>query len=425
MPELSSRYDVRPFELEVPLFLHTVLPNGLTIIAERNAQARSVALGAFVRSGARDEASDLSGISHFLEHLCFKGFGPLNAQGLSAAFDAIGSRADAYTTQEITAYHGAALPQSQTPLTALLLGMLRPNLLEADVIVEREVILEEIEMYRDDPGSVVFEAGMRDYFGAHPFSRSVLGKPETLAQMTGGTIWSYCETWYAPHRVVLAATGNLDWDALVEQASSLTASWQPSSAERTYAPLEPRRGRFDLRGEATRAHAAFFAPGFAAQDERHAAASVLAQIIGDSNSRLYWALMDDGLCDDASLEHAPEDRQGTFYGALSCNPENLELALERYRSVLETVQRDGISASELTRAKKRLEVGLALRFETPHSRLSSLAEDFIALNEYRSVPDLLEEVREVNLEEIHAILATRPFDASCVTTLTPESPPTD
>jgi predicted Zn-dependent peptidase len=403
------------------LFLHTTLSNGLTIIAERTPQARSVALGVFVRSGARDEETHLNGISHFLEHLCFKGFGTFNAQGLNAAFDAIGSRVDAYTTQEITAYHGAALPQSQARLTELLLGMLRPNLLEADVIVERSVILEEIEMYRDDPGSVVFESGVRNYFGAHPFAKSVLGTPETLEAMTGDVIRRYNERWYAPQRVVLAACGNLDWEALVAQTSSLTASWQPSSVERTYPNLEPISGRFDVRGEATRSHAVLLAPGFAAQDERHAAASVLAQIVGDANSRLYWALVDDGLCDEASLEHAPEDRQGTFYGSLSCNSENLELALERYQDVLRIVQTDGITATELARAKKRLEVSLALRFETPHSRLTSLAEDFIALGEYRSVSDLLEEVRGVTLDGVNAVLEHKPFEAPCVTVLRPES----
>jgi predicted Zn-dependent peptidase len=403
----------------VDLFLHTTLPNGLTIIAERTPESRSVALGAFMRGGARDETPELNGVAHFLEHLCFKGFGTLNASGLSAAFDAIGSRVDAYTTQELTAYHGAALPESQRRLTALLLGMLRPNLLEADVDVERAVILEEIEMYRDDPGSVVFEAGLKHFFDSHPFARSVLGTPQTLEAMTGSVIRAHLETWYAPGRVVLAACGNLDWEALVEDAAHLTAHWQASSARRTHPGLEVTGGRFGLTGETSRAHAAFLAPGFAAQDARHTAAGVLGQIIGEGNSRLYWALVDDGLCDEASFEHSAEDGLGTFYGSLSCAPHDLETALGRYENVLGTVSRDGITGEELGRAKKRLEVSLALRFETPHSRLTSLAEDFIALNAYRSVPDLLEEVRGVTLAGVNAVLEAKPFERLGVTTLTP------
>ncbi|NJK45369.1 MAG: insulinase family protein, partial [Pleurocapsa sp. SU_196_0] len=149
------------------------------------------------------------------------------------------------------------------------------------------------------------------------------------------------------------------------------------------------------------------------------AAGVLGQIIGEGNSRLYWALVDDGLCDEASFEHSAEDGLGTFYGSLSCAPHDLETALERYRNVLETVSRDAVTREELGRAKKRLEVSLALRFETPHSRLTSLAEDFIALSAYRSVPDLLEEVRGVTLDGVNAVLEAKPFETLSVTTLTP------
>ncbi len=420
-----TTYDPTPPSPERPLLLlQTQLPNGFTIIAERTPASRSLALGAFIKAGARDELPAQNGVSHFLEHLCFKGFGGLeagglNAQGLNAAFDAIGTRVDAFTTQELTAYHAAALPESQARLTELLLGMLRPTLRAEDVDLERQVILEEIEMYRDDPGSVVFEAGMRHYFGSHPFAQSVLGTPESLEGLTADTIRAHLETWYAPDKVVLVACGNLDWEALVAQATRLTADWQPSRAARLHPPFAPTFGDFNLPHSSTRAQAALLAPGVAVEDGLHLAAGVLGQIIGDSNSRLYWALVDDGLCDEASLEHQAEDGLGTFYGSLSCDPSDLEEALERYRGVLETVQRDGIRPGELARTKKKIEVSLALRFETPHARLVSLAEDFVSLGEYRSVADLLSEVRGVTLQQVGAVLERQPFDRLCVTTLQP------
>jgi predicted Zn-dependent peptidase len=401
------------------LFLQTTLANGLTVIAERWTSARSVAIGAFVRAGARDETPSQNGISHFLEHLCFKGSPGESAQSLNAAFDAIGSRADAFTTQELTAYHGAALPESQARLTELLLSLLRPALREDDVNMERQVILEEIEMYRDDPGSVIFEAAARHFYGSHPYARSVLGTPETLEELNPSAINRYLRDWYAPDKIVVTACGNLDWDALVAQVAALTTDWQPSGAQRVYTLLEPRAGGQRLVRDVTRAQAALLAPGFAAQNELHMAAGVLAQIVGESNSRLYWALVDDGLCDDASLEHAAEDGLGAFYGSLSTDPESLDVALERYRNVLSNVQKNGVTETELARTKKKLEVGLALRFETPHSRLLSLAEDFIALDEYRSVPDLLSEVRGVTMAQISAVLEQKPFDTLSITTLTP------
>ena len=417
------------------MFLQTTLPNGLTIIAERWDRARSVAIGAFARAGARDETPAQNGISHFLEHLCFKG-GPgfeggtssegsseQTAQRLNAAFDAIGSRVDAFTTQELTAYHGAALPESQARLTELLLSLLRPALREEDVNLERQVILEEIEMYRDDPGSVIFEAAARHFYGSHPYARSVLGTPETLGALSALEIKTYLDDWYAPDKIVVTACGDLNWDALVAQVSALTADWQPSRVRRVYPPLSVQTGVQQLVREVTRAQAAILAPGFPVQDELHMAAGVLAQIIGESNSRLYWALVDDGLCDDASLEHAAEDGLGAFYGSLSTDADDLEIALERYKDVLSDVQKNGVTATELARTKKKLEVGLALRFETPHSRLLSFAEDFIALNEYRSVPDLLSEVRGVSLEQIAAVLEQKPFDTLSITTLTPPLEP--
>jgi predicted Zn-dependent peptidase len=407
----------------IKLFLQTTLANGLTIIAERWTGARSVAIGAFVRAGARDEAPAQNGISHFLEHLCFKGSVGESPQSLNAAFDAIGSRADAFTTQELTAYHGAALPESQARLMELLLGLLRPALREDDVNMERQVILEEIEMYRDDPGSVIFEAAARHFYGAHPYARSVLGTPETLEGLGSAQINRYLEDWYAPDKIVVTACGNLDWYALVAQVAALTANWQPSGVQRIYPPLEPRAGGQRLVRDVTRAQAALLSPGFAAQDSLHMPAGVLAQIVGESNSRLYWALVDDGLCDDASLEHAAEDGLGAFYGSLSTDPADLDAALERYEDVLNEVQKNGVTETELARTKKKLEVGLALRFETPHSRLLSLAEDFIALNEYRSVPDLLAEVRGVSMEQIHAVLEHKPFDTLSITTLTPPLEP--
>lgn len=401
------------------MFRHAHLPNELTLIAELQPEARSVAIGVFVSVGARDDPNGLSGISHFLEHLCFKGNAHRDALALNAAFDAIGVRADAFTTQDMTAYHGVALPEHQAPLTALLLGLLRPALREADVDMERQVILEEIAMYRDDPGSVLFESATHAFFGSHPFARSVLGTRHNLEAIKGDDLRSHVARWYAPDRVTVVACGCVDWAMLEAQVAALTADWQPSRAARTYPSLEPQLCRTRAHGEVNRAQAALYLPGFAAQDAHHLAADVLAQIVGGANSRLYWALNDDGLCDDASLEHSADDGLGAYYGTLSTDPQDLGEALERYQAVLGGVQQDGITRAELERTKKRLEVALTLRFETPGSRLLSLGEEFITLGRYRSVPELAKALRDLSLDDIHAVLEAAPLTNPCITTLEP------
>ena len=399
------------------VFSHKQLANGLTIIAEIWPDAHSIALGAFVGSGARDDA--LGGSAHFLEHLCFKGQVGQSAQEVSAGFDAIGARVDAFTTQELTAYTSATLPQFQTDLLEKLTGLLRPALRPADIDVERLVILEELAMYRDDPGSVLFDAAQASFYQSHPLGRSVLGTQASLELLDSGALQAQLQDWYAPNRVTIVACGRVDWEALVAQISSLTADWQPSRVQRQYPPLTPSTGGQHLTLSAARAQAALLMPGFAANDPRCVTASVLAQIIGDANSHLYWALVDDGLCDEASLEHTGEDGSGAFYGSISTDPDDLPEAIERYRAVLSDVQDNGVTMAELSRTKKKLEVSLALRFETPASRLLTLAEDWLALNEYRSVADLLIEVRGVTLEHVNALLGTRPFDHPCIMTLEP------
>jgi predicted Zn-dependent peptidase len=393
------------------------LPNGLTLVAEPWADARSVAIGVFVCSGARDET--LSGTAHFLEHLCFKGDAGRDAAAMNAAFDAIGARVDAFTTQELTAYHSVTLPQYQSDLTALLFALLRPALRPADVDVERQVILEEIAMYRDDPSSVLFEGASRAYYSAHPFARSVLGTKASLAAITPDDLRAHAAQWYAPDRLNVVACGCVDWEALVAQVRAITADWQPSGSRRMHPAMEPRAGATHLHGDVVRAQAALYAPGFACNDPRHSAADLLAQIVGDGNSRLYWALVDDGLCDDAGLEHSAEDGLGAFYGTLSTAPEHLSEAIARYQDVLGGVARRGIKPAELERVKKRLEVALSLRFETPGSRLLSLGEGYAALGRYRSVPQLLSELRAVTMHDVNAVLETNPFATLNITTLEP------
>ena len=399
------------------MFSHKQLANGLTVIAEIWPDAHSVALGAFIKSGARDDALD--GSAHFLEHLCFKGQAGQSAQQVNAAFDAIGARVDAFTTQELTAYSAATLPQFQAPLLEKLTGLLRPALRPADIDLERLVILEELAMYRDDPGSVLFDAAQASFYQSHPLGRSVLGTAQSLELLDSSALQAHLQDWYAPNRITIVACGQVNWDALIAEASRLTTDWQPSSVQRQYPPLTPSTEGQRVILSAARAQAALLMPGFAANDPRCVTASVLAQIIGDANSRLYWALVDDGLCDEASLEHTGEDGTGAFYGAISTDPDDLPEAIERYRSVLRDLQDSGVTANELNRTKKKLEVSLALRFETPASRLLTFAEDWIALGEYRSVADLLGEVRGVTLESVGALLKTRPFDAPCITTLEP------
>lgn len=402
-------------------FLQTTLPNGLNVIGERNPQTKSLALGYFVRTGSRDETSEVSGVSHFLEHMMFKGNERFSPQDINREFDRIGAKYNAFTSEEVTAYHGAVLPERQSELLEILTNLMRPTLRQEDFDIEKNVILEEIEMYKDRPSFAVFDALRPAYFRDHPLGNSILGSSENIKSLTRDAMLAYFERRYAPNNLLLAATGNFDWDAALAQASSLTSGWTPSTGGRSY-PSFKAQPKLEIINTTkfNRAHLALMCPGYASQDERRFAAGVLGLAIGDSDgSRLYWALVDNGMADSANLDHTAEDGLGSFSIYASCNPERTQEVLDRLRGVLTQTQREGITAEELERAKRKLAVGLTLRAETPYGQLFPLGLEYIDTSEYRSLKDTVEAVTKVTLDDVNAILAERPFDSMTTVALGP------
>ena len=165
-------------------FHHAELPNGLTIVAELNPAAQSVAAGYFVRTGARDETADVSGVSHFLEHMAFKGDDRHTAEDVNRIFDELGARYNASTREEITTYYAAVLPEYLPKTVEMLSGLIRPSLRTEDFDVEKNVILEEIGMYDDQPSFLAYDKAMAAHFAGHPLGQSILGSVESIAALT-------------------------------------------------------------------------------------------------------------------------------------------------------------------------------------------------------------------------------------------------
>src|SRR3954454_1510507 len=164
-------------------FHHTVLDNGLHVVAELNDQARSVASGFFVKAGSRDESPELAGVSHFLEHMIFKGAPHRDALAVNRDFDRVGAKHNAQTSEEDTFYHVTCLPEYLPRSFDVLSDILRPSLREDDFETEKQVIIEEIRMYLDNPMSVAYDAAKALHFGPHPLGQSILGTVESIAGM--------------------------------------------------------------------------------------------------------------------------------------------------------------------------------------------------------------------------------------------------
>src|SRR6059058_4970010 len=222
-------------------FQHHQLSNGLDIIAETNPDSYSFAAGLFVKTGARDEDPKLNGVSHFLEHMMFKGSSKYTWEDVNRIFDEIGARYNAFTTQEMTAYYANVLPEFTERTIEHLSHLLRPAIRVEDFTTEKKVILEEIAMYLDDPGHRLYESLMEAHFGNHPLSMSVLGTSDTITKLEQPQMAEYFKRRYGPGNLVFVATGTLDFDEIVRLAEKYMGKWPRVEAPRqqpqpTYKP---------------------------------------------------------------------------------------------------------------------------------------------------------------------------------------------
>ena len=400
--------------------LTRTLANGLRLVLAPDAEAQTVALGFFVNTGARDEAPAELGASHFLEHLMFKGSVALSAAELNERLDRLGGHVNAFTGEELTVYHAAALPERAPELLSVMAELMRPALREADVELERGVILEEIAMYADDPASRVFDLARAAYWDGHSLGQLVLGTPETVGGLRAPDLRAALDTRYGTARTLLVACGALDPEALTRQAEALTRDWPRGGFARTHPPHRAQARELRVRdARLGRTQFALLAPGVAADDPRREAAAVLAEVIGGENGRLYWTLIEPGLADSADLSHNDFDETGSFEGGWSCDPERAETSAQVVRDLLEELQRAGVTAAEVARAQRKLAVATLLREETPYGRLFDLGESALSLGSPLSVEAQLTRLQSVTPEAVNALLARRPFSAATVAQLGP------
>jgi predicted Zn-dependent peptidase len=405
-------------------FHHKQLPNGLDVIAEVNPDSHSTALGLFVKTGSRDETMEVNGVSHFLEHMMFKGSDKYTWEDVNRIFDEMGARYNAFTSQEMTAYYANVLPEFTEKAVEHLAHLLRPALRESDFETEKKVILEEIAMYLDDPGHRLYEKLMEAHFGNHPLSMSILGSPESIQKLQRDQMERYFRGRYGPRNRVLSATGKLDFGEIVRLAERYCGSWAPVDAPRNQPPPMYKPQRIDLTDpKLNRQYTMGMTPGPSAQDDRRFAARVLADVIGDSEgSRFYWALVDNAIAEDADFGFYPHDGCGSFYVALTTDPGRTDQALSIAMAELDKVKKD-LNADEVERARNKIASSLVLSGEVPLGRMRSIGGQWIYNKEYRSLEQDMATLMAVDVAALHQLMDDFPFDPMTLVTLGPGEKP--
>ncbi len=405
-------------------FHHATLENGLEVIAESNPDAYSCAVAFNVRTGSRDETPELAGVSHFLEHMVFKGTPTRGAADVNREFDAMGADNNAYTSKENTVYYAAMLPEFVRPSLELLADILRPSLREEDFETERKVIIEEIRMYDDQPPYGADEQCEARHFGRHPLANSVLGTVQSIEALTVRQMRDYFQRRYSPSNITLVAAGKVDFDALLTHAEACCGQWEPVAVDaRDLTPPTRHPGFSSMRKEASTQQYCLelaAAPWKTAADRY--AADLLTTILGDSSgSRLYWELVDSGEAEQAAMYYVEYQGAGLFWTMLSCQPEKVDRNLQKVHQVFEQAARKGITARELEQAKNKTKAHAVISSERPMRRLRAVGGHWIQHGEYLSLRQELDQIAGVTTGDIMRLLEEYPLSAATTVAIGPRA----
>ncbi|MGE0374143.1 MAG: M16 family metallopeptidase [Planctomycetaceae bacterium] len=387
------------------------LDNGLPVIAELNDDVHSSAVGFFVRTGSRDETAEVAGVSHFLEHMVFKGTQKYSADDVNRIFDEIGAKYNASTSEEMTLFYAAVLPEYLPRAFELLASLMRPSLREEDFDLEKQVILEEIGMYEDMPTFTAYEKAMGTHFAGHPLGNSILGTHDSISELSVEQMRAYHASRYQASNMTLVVAGRVHWDEFLKLAEQHCSGWTNGRCSRITDEAQPQ-GQLVVFPKAgnLQQHVMQMAKAPSATSELRYAADMLSAIVGDdSGSRLYWELVDPGHVEAAELGFNEYDGSGTWMTYLSCAPEQTLTNLARIQSVYEQVNREGVTEAEIEQARNKVLSRIVLRSERPMGRLASLGSNWVYRGEYRTVADELETYRSITTDDLRDLLRQYPL----------------
>ena len=360
------------------------------------------------------------GVSHFLEHMMFKGTQRRSADDVNREFDEIGADYNAFTSHEQTVYYAHVLPEFLPRAVDLLGDILRPALRDDDFDMEKNVILEEIGMYDDRPAWRLQDELIERYFANHPLGYRVLGTRETVTDLSATQMRHYFDERYAADNVVVSAVGKLDFDKLIEDIEKIAGHWKPSGTSRRYdPPTITDQQHFTQDPKVTRHYIALLCPAPSAQDEGRYAAKVLADVLGDSEgSRTYWALVEPGLADEADFSFIPQDRLGCYLGYASCDPKRAQQVEDLLIKTIDSAVSD-LTDGEVERAKNKIATSATLQGESPRGRMTSIGSTWSYLEKHLPLEEELARIMAVTPDDIRNLVGESPFSPKTILRLGP------
>ncbi|TPG53530.1 insulinase family protein [Roseomonas nepalensis] len=390
----------------------TRLPNGLTVVSDAMERVETASIGAYVHTGTRDETAEENGVSHFLEHMAFKGTEKRDAQAIAREIEAVGGHLNAYTARETTAYYAKVLKED-LPLAADILGdiLTHSTFIPEEVERERGVILQEIGQANDTPDDIVFDHFQDRAFHDQPMGRPTLGPAGIIETLPREALTGYMRRHYGPSRMVVAAAGAVDHDNLVELAKQHFADL-PRIDQHEAEPARYTGGEFREERDLDQVHLLLGFPGPAYGDAMHHPTMLLSTILGGGmSSRLFQEIRERrGLVYSVYSFHSPYRDSGLFTIYAGTGEEQAAELMPAALEELRRIQHD-VTEEELARAKAQLRASVLMSLESTGSRCEQLARQLQVHGRIIPVEETKARIAAVTVEQVQQA-AARVFRAA-------------
>jgi len=384
------------------------LPNGLRVVSEKIPHVRSVSVGIWVRTGSRNENDKNNGVSHFIEHMLFKGTVKRNAKEIAASIDNVGGQLNAFTGKESTCYYAKALDNHLELVFDVLSDMFFNSLFaKKDINVEKKVVLEEIRMYEDSPEELVHDILTETVWGGNPLGYPILGSKKTLKAIDYDVIKEYTDNNYTPENTVVAVVGNFEEEHLNHLVEKYFADWQARGKQQANFPrVEFKPGVKAKQKDIEQVHLCIGFRGIEHGSDKLYALLAINNILGGSMSSMLFQKIREKKGLVYSIYSYPSAYQdaGLFTIYAGMKPENYEQVKYYIIEEIKRLHRNGIKEEDLMKSKEQLKGGYILGLESTSSRMNSIGKSELMLGRINTQEEILEKIDSISMEMVHQII---------------------
>lgn len=379
--------------------------NGVRVVLENNPTVRSVAIGVWIGTGSRHETPDTNGISHFLEHMFFKGTNTRSAREIAESFDRIGGQVNAFTSKEYTCYYAKVLDEHANYALDVLADMFFHSAFDEDELKkEKNVVYEEIKMYEDAPDDIVHDLLSKATYGNHSLGYPILGTEETLSSFNGDSLRQHMDDFYTPDRVVISVAGNVT-EQFIKDVEKWFGTYEAKGKASGISEPEFHYEKLTRKKDTEQAHLCLGFKGLKVGDPDIYDLIVLNNVLGGSmSSRLFQDVREDkGLAYSVYSYHSSYEDSGmlTIYGGTGAN--QLGLLSETIQETLSVLKREGITPKELENSKEQMKGSLMLSLESTNSKMSRNGKNELLLGKHKTMDEIITELNAVSLESVNGL----------------------